>query len=450
MFTFTVMFNRLLSSILLSFLLLLLAGCNKEDDLPADQGAVPVLVSVQPLTGPKGTVVEVRGQYFITDPVQVSAYVGLTRIQPQVISDTLLKFTLPAKCGSGYVYISMGSHTLSGPWFNYQYTFTLSHFSGVPGVTGFADGVAGTALFNTPRGLTIDHNGVLHVADAMNHAIRRVFDNGSVITLAGNGTAGFADDAGAVARFNNPVDVELDTATGMLFVADRLNHLIRRVTPSGEVATVAGLPAIAGYVDGAGLAARLNQPTGITLTSSPLILYIADAANHCIRKLNQFQVLSTFAGINQQGYLDAYGTGARFGTPWGIDFDTLGFLYVTDSVFHNIRRVDVSSTLVTTIAGTGVPGWNDGSGTVAIFNTPAALTSSLGLTLVCDGGNHRIRMIGDNGMVVTLAGDGIPGYLNGVGMNTRLSGPAGIVRNREGDYFISDTQNHCIRKLVMD
>lgn len=444
------MFARILTAFFSTVLLFLLSGCKKEEDRSVEEGAKPVLVSVQPLTGAKGTVVEVRGKHFLTDPVQVSAYVGLKRIQPFSLSDTLLKFTLPPRCGSGYVVISMGTHSLAGPWFNYQYTFSLSHFSGVPGVSGMADGDATSALFHSPRGLTIDHNGVLHVADEMNHAIRRVFDNGSVITLAGNGTAGFADDIGSAARFSYPLDVELDTATGNLYVADRMNHLIRRVTPTGDVTTVAGLPSTPGYVDGAGLAARLNQPAGITLTSSPLILYIADAANHCIRRLDQNQILSTFAGTNQQGYLDAYGNGARFGTPLGIDFDTLRFLYVTDSAFHNIRRVDVSSTQVTTIAGTGVPGWNDGSGIMASFNTPAAITSHSELTLVCDGGNHRIRMIGQNGIVVTVAGDGIAGYLNGVGMSTRLSGPGGVVRNGEGDYFISDTQNHCIRKLVMD
>lgn len=444
------MFDRLLLAFFSTVLLLLLTGCKKEGDRLVDEGAKPVLVSVQPLSGTKGTVVEVRGQHFLTDPIQVSAYVGLKRIQPFALSDTLLKFTLPPRCGSGFVIISMGTYSLAGPWFNYQYTFSLSHFSGVPGIAGMADGDAASALFNSPRGLTIDHNGVLHVADAMNHAIRRVFDNGSVITLAGNGTAGFADDIGSAARFSYPLDVELDTATGNLYVADRMNHLIRRVTPTGDVTTVAGLPSTPGYVDGAGLAARLNQPAGLTLTSSPLILYIADAANHCIRKLDQYQVLSTFAGINQQGYLDAYGTGARFGTPLGIDFDTLRFLYVTDSAFHNVRRVDVSNTQVTTIAGTGVPGWGDGIGTAASFNTPAAITSRLGLVLVCDGANHRIRMIAQDGMVITVAGDGIAGYLNGVGMNSRLSSPGGIVKNGEGDYFISDTQNHCIRKLVMD
>lgn len=444
------MLFRVLIAFFSTVLLFLLSGCKKEERQQDDGGTKPILVSVQPLSGPKGTAVEVIGRHFLTDPLQVSAYVGLKRIQPYSLTDTLLKFTLPPRCGSGYVVISMGTHSLTGPWFNYQYTFTLSHFSGVPGVSGYNDGDATSALFNSPRGLTIDNNGVIHVADVMNHTIRRVFDNGSVVTLAGNGTAGFDDDYGSAARFNTPADVELDTATGMLYVADRMNHLIRRVTPSGDVSTVAGLPAVAGYVDGAALAGRLNQPAGIALTSSPLKLYFADAANHCIRKIDQYQVLSTLAGTNQQGYLDAYGTGARFGTPLGIDFDTLGFLYVTDSVFHNIRRVDISSSQVTTVAGTGVPGWGDGNGAVASFNTPAAITSRLGQVLVCDGANHRIRRIGQDGMVVTVAGDGMAGYLNGVGTGTRLSSPAGIVRNPEGDYFISDTQNHCIRKLVMD
>jgi hypothetical protein len=292
--------------------------------------------------------------------------------------------------------------------------------------------------------------GNLYVADELNHAVRRIATDGSVSTFAGNGMPGHAEGSGNIARFDHPHDVDYDITGNNFYVADKLNHCIRRITYTGLVSTVAGVPGAGGYVDGAGPLARLRFPTGLALEGELVNLYIADAGNHCIRKLEFNGIMSTFAGTNIPGQGDATGTGARFGAPYDVAYDTTGFLYVCDTLNNNIRKISKSDASVTTVAGSGVKGWADGSGVNAAFNAPEALASRYGQVLICDRGNHRIRMIDKSGNVTTVAGNGTPFYQNGSGTNTGFFSPGGIVRTPEGDYFISDTFNHCIRKIILD
>lgn len=435
---------------LLAILILLATACKKDHEEPAPSGPQPLITSVVPLSGSKGTEVSVTGKNFLTDPALVSVYIGSRRIQPFLLSDTLLKIILPPRCGSGRMTVVSGDQQAGGPDFEYIYTVTVQDFSGTPGVAGMMNGSAQTALFNHPRGITIDSLGNLFVADELNHLIRRISPDGSVVTYAGDGVPGHADGVGTAARFNHPYDIDADLVYGSFYVADKMNHCIRRISANGSVTTPAGIAGSPGYVDAPGPGARFNFPTGVAVEGELVNVYVADGGNHCVRRLDFNGVVTTFAGSGVPGMGDGTGTGAIFTLPYDVAWDTAGFVYVTDTINNNIRKIRKSNRAVTTAAGSGFRGYQDGSGALAQFDSPLAVASRFQEAVVCDGSNNRIRFIASNGFVKTFAGDGVAGYQNGPGSTSRFSKPGGIVRDRIGDYFISDTYNHCIRKMVVD
>jgi len=157
---------------------------------------------------------------------------------------------------------------------------------------GFADGVGSAAMFNLPIGICIDAIGNLYVADQNNHRIRKITPDGTVTTIAGSSTAGYADGIGNLAKFYFPVGICIDSA-GNLYIADSLNHKIRKITPAGVVSTIAG--STAGFADGIGTTAKFNFPSSICVDSSNNLL-IADQNNHRIRKITPAGVVTTVAG----------------------------------------------------------------------------------------------------------------------------------------------------------
>ncbi|MCL2011932.1 MAG: IPT/TIG domain-containing protein [Cystobacterineae bacterium] len=204
--------------------------------------------------------------------------------------------------------------------------------------SGFADSSGTNALFSYPSDIAIDSEGNLYVTDTQNHCIRRVSLTNAVTTLAGNcRNAGFADGTGAVARFNEPHGITIDSA-GNLYVTDTVNHRIRRITPGGAVTTIAG-SGTAGHLDGTGTAARFYYPSGITRDSAGN-LYVADEYNHRIRRVSSAGVVSTIAGTATTGLVNGVGSVARFNRPYGVAVDAAANnLYVTDGDNHAIRRI---------------------------------------------------------------------------------------------------------------
>lgn len=267
-----------------------------------------------------------------------------------------------------------------------------------------------------------------------------------VTTLAGSDVAGFADDTGPAARFSNPSGV-VANAAGDVFVADRLNHRIRKITPGGVVTTFAG-SGVPGFANGTGTAAKFEKPTGLAIDASGN-LYVADEASHRIRMITPAGVVTTFAGTGVAGFAEGGATStAKFLYPSGVAVDADGNVYVADSGNHRIRKITAG--IVSTLAGTGVAGFNDGATNIAQFSSPQALAvDASGVVFVADTGNHSVRVIAaDN--VTTFAGDGSEGMVNGPGANAKFSSPRGIVVDASGVATITDSGNHRIRQISVD
>ncbi len=442
--------TKIYSSISFLFILLSFAITACKDDADDNTPAIkPIIASASPLTGIKGTEVTIMGSNFSNDPLKVAVRINGKSTLLTFASETMLKFIVPAKTGTGNIVVVANGASSTGPVFNFIYTVSVSTYVGFSGTSGHVDGDVSVAKFNYPRGLAIDAQDNIYVADELNHCIRRISSGGTVITFAGSGIAGHADGDPGLAKFKNPYDVAVDEINGSYYVADKGNHCIRAMSLAGYVTTYAGVPATIGYVDAPGASARFNNPTSIAVEGELANIYVTDAGNHCVRKIDFTNVVTTFAGSNIQGQLDGNGTAARFNYPMGITLDSAGFLYLSDKDNHNIRRISLGGTVIT-VAGTGAAGWIDGAGSVAQFNNPAGVYAEKGNLFVCDFSNHLIRNVSPGKLVSTIAGDGTIGFGDGSGETAKFKFPFDMVINSEGDYFVSDAGNHSIRKIVID
>ncbi len=324
------------------------------------------------------------------------------------------------------------------------------------GAYGFMDGMTGSAQFRYPTGVAVDSVGNVYVADSQNHRIRKITSGGVVSTLAGTGTLGDVDGAGNIAKFNSPTSVAVDSA-GVIYVADQSNHRIRKITSGGVVSTLAGTGTL-GDVDGAGNIAQFNSPYGVAIDSDDNV-YVADYSNHRIRKITvsgTTSEVSTLAGTGIKddgtaggGFMDGMGNVAQFNSPYGVAVDSDGNVYVADLGNHRIRKITPDG-VVSTLAGTGVVGFMDGMGNVAQFNYPYGVAvDSAGVVYVADSSNHRIRKITPDGVVSTLAGTGTSGFINGMGNVAKFNSPYGIAVDSAGNVYVADSDNHRIRKITI-
>ncbi len=302
---------------------------------------------------------------------------------------------------------------------------------------GFADGRGDQARFAYPHGLALDEASHLYVADYNNHRIRRVAPDGEVTTLAGDGTPGFEDGKAGAARFRNPCG--LAWHAGVLYVVDAGNRAVRRLREGQDgwtVETVAGGPAVAeadGFVAPRDLA--------IDAQAEPPVLYVADTGGLRVRQValgEPGQPVTTACEL-------AGGAPGQLAGPYAVAVDAHGALFVADATSNAIRRfVDGASS---TFAGGGVVGLLDGDGLSARFAYPTALAfDRAGALFVADQLNHAVRRV-QGGAVTTVAGRGAAGDEDGVGADAGFFRPSGLVVCPDGTLFVADTDNHRIRRI---
>ncbi|WP_184338484.1 NHL domain-containing protein, partial [Prosthecobacter vanneervenii] len=328
--------------------------------------------------------------------------------------------------------------------------YTWTTLAGSLGGVGSQDRTGAQASFYYPFGTAVDSSGSMYVADTFNHTIRKVTSAGVVSTLAGSaGESGSADGTGSVARFNNPTGVAVDSA-GNVYVADKYNHTIRKVTSAGVVSTLAGSAGVKGSTDDTGSAARFFSPSGVAVDSAGNV-YVADLGNHTIRKVTAAGVVSTLAGsAGVIGSVDDTGSAASFNIPSGVAVDSAGNVYVADSGNSVIRKVTEAGVVSTLAGSTEATGSMDGTGSAARFNNPSGVAvDSAGNVYVADGGNSTIRKVTSAGVVSTLAGSAeARGSADGTGSAARFNNPGGVAVDSAGNVYVADYINSAIRKVT--
>lgn len=306
----------------------------------------------------------------------------------------LARFNAPtgiAVDANGFLYVADSSNHVIRKVGSGGGVVTLAGLAGTPGST---DGVAAVARFSGPSGVAVSAAGVVYVADTYNHVVRVISTDGTVTTLAGQaGASGSADGTGAAARFFSPSSVAI-APDGSLYVADTFSHTIRRIQIGGVVSTVAGSPGASGFANGAGAAARFAYPYGLVVDGAGNV-YVADSVNNAVRRVDAGGNVTTLAGSITAGSTDGTGAAAGFRQPSGIALETGGSLLVADTGNGTIRRVTMAG-VVTTVAGTaGQAGSSDGVATAALFREPFGIASdSTGNIYVADTRNHTLRRTG--------------------------------------------------------
>ena len=320
---------------------------------------------------------------------------------------------------------------------------TLVAGNGTPGYSGDG-GLATSAQLNYPDGVAVDASGNVYIADTDNHCIRKV-SNGTISTVAGNGTPGFSGDNGPAtgAQLNYPAGIAVDS-NGDLYIADTYNQRIRKVTFSnGLITTVAG--------NGTATSAQLNHPNGVAVDASGNV-YIADTYNHCIRKVSFSDgKISTVAGNGTPGFSGDKGaaTSAQLYYPEGIAVDSRGNLYIADTNNNRIRMVSFSNGTITTVAGSGgnVYSGDGGAATSAPLNAPPGVAVDSAGNLYIADYNNRIRRVSTGGAITTVAGGASAFGDGGSAIAAELFRPYGAAVDAAGNLYIAESGNSRIRMV---
>jgi uncharacterized protein (TIGR03437 family) len=317
-------------------------------------------------------------------------------------------------------------------------------------------GPATNAILGSIGGIATDGKGNLYIADTANYRLFKVGTDGIISTVAGNGNSNDSGDGGpaASAGLSGPMGVALDPS-GNLYLPELSNRL-RRITPGGTIATVAGNGVAAYSGDGGpASAAQLYSPWGVAVDAQGN-LFISDSGNHTIRKVEPNGTIATVAGTGIAGFSGDGGAaaGAQLNTPLGIALDGTGSLYVADCQNQRVRRISAGGSIAT-VAGNGVEGFagDGGPATQAQLSCPHGVAvDSAGNLFIGDTENSRVRKVGPDGVISTIAGTGAQGLLGdgGPAVQAQLYSPTSLALDASGNLFIADTGHSLIRKVTRD
>lgn len=325
------------------------------------------------------------------------------------------------------------------------------------GTAGYADGPVSAAEFNAPHGLCRGQDGAIYVADGLNHCIRKIAPDGTVSTYAGSTSPGFVDGNATTAQFNWPSGVCVDDS-GNVYVTEMGNHAVRKISVLGIVSTIAGT-GTEGFADGPAATAQFSYPRGILPDGNGNLL-VVDVWNHRVRKITPAGMVNTYAGggaiigyLSVGDYVDAPDTVARFYAPCWITKDATGNYYVADAYNHRIRKIDTAG-VVSTFAGNGGVGPGnggvaDGPALNALFDTPTSLDmDSAGNIYINDPVNHLFRKYTAGTGMISSSGSGVAGFVDGPDSSAQLNRPTGILVGKNDTIYFSDMNNHAVRMLV--
>jgi sugar lactone lactonase YvrE len=323
------------------------------------------------------------------------------------------------------------------------------------GTVGYAGdgGLALFARFNNPWKIALDDTGNLFVVDNGNNRIRKIGSSSNIITtIAGSGTTGYSGDGfPATAALINSVGIAA-SHDGNIYVTN--GNAIRKIDASGIITTIAG-SSISGYSGDGGpaTAAKFNGINGMAFDNSNN-LYVCDADNFVVRKINTTGIVSTIAGNGTSGNSGDGGaaTAAQLKSPTGVVVDAAGNIYVADNAGHAIRKVNASG-IISKVAGTGATGYtgDGGAATAATLHFPADVTiDASGNLYIADLYNNVIRKVNTSGVITTYAGNGTSGFSGDGGNATAcaMSQPWGLTIDASGNLFVADYQNARIRKIT--
>jgi trimeric autotransporter adhesin len=325
------------------------------------------------------------------------------------------------------------------------------------GTSGLGDGGAATAAqLAHPIGIAIDGAGNLYIADRDNNLIRKVTVSGVITTIAGTGLAGNTGDGGpaTAAQIDHPYGVAVDFSGNVYFTGGNgSSNRVRKINTAGIITTIAG-NGVGGFGgdNGPATLAELSAPTCVAVDASGNV-YITDIDNNRVRKVNTSGIITTIGGTGSNINSGDGGpaTNAGIYNPYGIAIDATGNIYIAEDHGYTVRKINTSG-IISTIAGTGSPGYSgdNGPATAAQLDRPVGVIAGAGdYIYIADSHNNRIRKIAPDGIISTVAGTGSAGY-SGDGYSptsAELNTPAGVALDGYSNLYISDFGNSRIRYI---
>ncbi len=419
-------------------LVLAACACKKSNSGYTHNASQPIAVSTfSPSSGPFGTELLIKGSNFTSDTSKIKVSINGVPLTVVGVNGNEIMVAVTAKTGSGPVVVSIdGKSGTSTGNYTYVYSYSVSTLAG-SGTAGFNDGIGTGASFNFNgvRGqLCVDQNLNVYVADGGNQRVRKIAADGTVTTIAGNGTNGYVDGPAGSAEFNNPCGTALD-ANGNVYLSERNGHHIRKITPDGIVST---------YASGSGNGT--NELTSVVINKNTGTVYWSDFYGNGVYALKGGAITQV---INHS-------------LPCTLAIDASGNIYATHYDDEQVWKYTYNAANDTfdngvAIAGTShVAGMDDGVGLAATFARPwgIAMDGSGNLLVSGQGGgdnSNSVRLITQGSWnVTTIAGVGNnTGNLDGLGTGARFNQPTGIAIDKNNDMYILDMGNNLVRKITV-